>query len=195
MAATNRYVQICRTATRFFCHAITCPGTEIVWVLRAETLPFKANSTITIRFYKRSEMECPIFVIRIFWLCENPWSNFERILKNPVVISSKSIRNLIEPSMKTIKNKIIKEIKGKLLFVKVDAATRMNRSFLGINVQFIKDGIINMRTLSVYELTGAYIKDVILEVLELFEVKLHHVYTMTTDNGANMDKCIDLLKN
>lgn len=119
-------------------------------------------------------------------------------LKNPCVISSKSIRSMIEPSSKTIKAIIIEEIKGKLLSLKVDAATRMNRSFLGINVQFIKDGFINIRTLSVYELkdkhSGSYLKGVILEVLKSFDVKLHQIYTMTTDNGANMLKCIELMK-
>lgn len=62
----------------------------------------------------------------------------------------------------------------------------------------MKDGFIELRTLAVRELkeshTALYIKSIILEVLIDFEINLNQVYTFTTDNGANMIKCVDTLK-
>lgn len=55
-----------------------------------------------------------------------------------------------------------------------------------------------MRTLAVRELTeshtGEYLKSVIIEVLTSFEINVYQIYTVTSDNGANMIKCTDILQ-
>ncbi|CAH0389159.1 unnamed protein product [Bemisia tabaci] len=55
-----------------------------------------------------------------------------------------------------------------------------------------------MRTLGVSELTGRHtgenLRDVIIEVLEEYDINIKEVYTSTTDNGSNMMKVSDLLK-
>lgn len=116
-----------------------------------------------------------------------------------VVINKQNIRDMIEPTAESVKKAIIKEVKNKFLSLKVDAATRLSRSFLGINIQFIKDDKIVLRTLAVRELkeahTGAYLKSVIIDVLNSFEIKLKQIFTITSDNGANMLKCVDLISN
>lgn len=56
-----------------------------------------------------------------------------------------------------------------------------------------------MRTLAVRELveshTGEYLKSVIVEVLTSFQINVSQIYTVTTDNGANMVKCTNILQN
>lgn len=142
---------------------------------------------------------------RPFTLIED--SGFRKII-NPIIeaiskkdkisINSSNIRDMVAPSAQECKNDIINDVKNRMVSLKVDAATRIGRSFLGINVQFMKSGSINLRTLAVRELkeshTAAYIKTVILEVLSDFKIHLKQVYTFTTDNGANMVKCVDILK-
>jgi len=40
-----------------------------------------------------------------------------------------------------------------------------------------------------------YLKDTILNVLKKFKIDINQVYTITSDNGANMLKAIDLFEN
>lgn len=119
-------------------------------------------------------------------------------LKSKTRINAQNIRDDILVSASELKLKITNQLSKKMISLKVDAATRMNRSFLGINVQFMEENQIVLRTLSVHELhqshTGAYLKDVIINCLESFGVKNTQIYTITCDNGANMIKCVDLIR-
>lgn len=69
-------------------------------------------------------------------------------------ITAASIKSLIPTKCDEFKSKIIEET----------SASRLNRSFLGINIQFLKMGKIEIRTLAVRELkernTGVYLKRV-----------------------------------
>lgn len=116
-----------------------------------------------------------------------------------VTINKENIRKMIEPTAEKCKEKIMKEVQNKMISLKVDAASRMSRSFLGINIQFMVDDKINLRTLAVRELkeshTAEYLKTVIIEVLTSFEISIKQIYTVTSDNGANMVKCTDILQN
>nr|XP_018908556.1 PREDICTED: uncharacterized protein LOC109038074 [Bemisia tabaci] len=86
----------------------------------------------------------------------------------------------------------------KVLSLKVDGVSRLNRCFLGVNVQYIDKGQVCIRTLGVPELTGRHtrenLRDVIIEVSEEYDINIKKVYTSTTDNGSNMMKVSDLLK-
>ena len=80
-------------------------------------------------------------------------------------INSHKLRDAIAEEAIDVKRKIKEEIKGKLISLKVDGATCLGRSFLGINIQFMKDGKIHIRTLGVVELSerhsAEYLKNVI----------------------------------
>ncbi|XP_065314825.1 zinc finger BED domain-containing protein 4-like [Gordionus sp. m RMFG-2023] len=90
-----------------------------------------------------------------------------------------------------------KEIYQKLISLKLDIATRYDRSILGINIQFIDNGEIKLRTLCMKEIkerhTSEYLKKIILDVLNEHEIRIDQIYTITTDNAANMIKLIKLL--
>lgn len=113
-------------------------------------------------------------------------------------ISAANIKSLIPTKCEEFKNQIIEETTGIMISLKVDAATRLHRSFLGINIQFLKLGKIEIRTLAVRELkerhTAIYLKRVIKDVLDEYSINLNQIYTITSDNGANMVKCVDLLE-
>lgn len=42
---------------------------------------------------------------------------------------------------------------------------------------------------------GIYLKDTILNVLKKFKININQIYTITSDNGANMLKAINLIEN
>ncbi|CAG7727624.1 unnamed protein product [Allacma fusca] len=71
----------------------------------------------------------------------------------------------------------------------MDIATRLNRSFIGINVQFYKEGRFRLYTLAVKELHKSHTAETILEYLEntIKEYGIHReqVYSATVDNGSN----------
>lgn len=73
----------------------------------------------------------------------------------------------------------------------------MGRSFLGVNMQYVENGQLVLRTLAVKELfdrhTGAYLKTVITDILKSFGTSTNQIYTCTTDSGTNMIKAISLL--
>lgn len=81
--------------------------------------------------------------------------------------------------------------------LKIDSATCRDRSVLGINVQYASGVRIVLRTLAVRELTerhtGTYISSVVQEVLAEYKVSLKQVYSITADNGANMQKAVKVL--
>ncbi|GLV46433.1 hypothetical protein CBL_20772 [Carabus blaptoides fortunei] len=85
-----------------------------------------------------------------------------------------------------------------MICLKIDAATRLDRSMLGLNIQFIKHGKIMLRTLGIKELkerhTAEYLKEIILKTLKEYEINYTQIYSITTDNGANMIKTVNLLQ-
>lgn len=86
----------------------------------------------------------------------------------------------------------------KLISLKVDVASRHGRSFLGLNIQFVQDGKILIRTLGVVELTdkhtSEHLKNVIFGVFEKFNISINNIYSFTSDNAANMLKLHSLLE-
>lgn len=111
-------------------------------------------------------------------------------MKSKKSINVNNIGHKVENHAKNIKQEIINETKNIMVCLKLDIASRLDRSILGINIQYVLRDKIILRTLAMREMkerhTSAYIKDVVMQVLELYEISLHQIYTITTDNGANM---------
>lgn len=82
--------------------------------------------------------------------------------------------------------------------MKVDIASRHNRSFFGLNVQYIKNGSLQLRTLAVKELfdshTSTYLTQIVKEILSKFDLDLDKIYSFTSDNGRNMVKLGELIQ-
>nr|XP_029713643.1 uncharacterized protein LOC115257827 [Aedes albopictus] len=85
-----------------------------------------------------------------------------------------------------IRQALAAEMKNRLLSVKVDSASRYNRHVLGINVQYVLDCKIVIRTLGMIEVkerqTAAFLKTKILEVLQSYGVNVDQIFSITVDN-------------
>ena len=141
---------------------------------------------------------------RPFRLIED--SGFRKILDpllqglgNKACINVENIHEGVTTLANSIRNDIKTDIQNKFISLKIDSATRLNRSILGVNAQYIKDGKPILRTLAMKEMTyrhtSEYIKACVLGVLESYEVSLDQVFSITSDNGANIIKSITLLSN
>lgn len=116
---------------------------------------------------------------------------------NLSTLSSHNIMDLVSKKCLDIKNKIRRVVKQKMICLKMDIATRHDRSILGINIQLISHGQIYIYSLSMKELTGRHtahnLKEEVETVLEEYNINKKQIYSITTDNGRNMIKAVDLL--
>lgn len=107
-----------------------------------------------------------------------------------LTINHKTIRPYIEHVADTLREKIKTELKGRLISIMADIATKNHRGVLGINVQYYSEGKIVLRTIGAIEMHirhfGENIKDLILQLLNSYGVSIDQVHSYTTDCGANM---------
>ncbi|KAH8385480.1 hypothetical protein KR093_007926 [Drosophila rubida] len=95
-------------------------------------------------------------------------------------ITSPNIMNFVTVKEQLVKNNIRALVKGKLVSLKIDVATRMDKAILGINLQMIHGSLakteIIVKTLGMIELeeshTGVYMKTKILETLDDYGISL-----------------------
>ena len=121
-----------------------------------------------------------------------------RTINPPIAINENSIREAIIHKAIEIRNEIKEEIENKLVCLKIDGATRHGRSFIGVNIQYILNRKIIIRTLGLREMfersTSENLKNLILNILREYDITVHNIYTITTDDGSNMLKLIQLLE-
>lgn len=89
---------------------------------------------------------------------------------------------------------IKKELRGKLISIMIDIASKYGRSVLGVSVQFIKDDKIVLRTLRMFQLndthTGDRLASILKSIFDDYDININQVYTITTDNGKNLLKAV-----
>lgn len=113
--------------------------------------------------------------------------------------NSKSIGSLINDMAKSLRCEISSEVGKKYVCLKLDIASRMERSIMGINIQYInKNFEVIVHTIGMVELFerhhSHYLKAQVLEILEKFNIHINQIYSITTDNGANVIKTSKLLQ-
>ncbi|KAH8354520.1 hypothetical protein KR084_009394 [Drosophila pseudotakahashii] len=99
-------------------------------------------------------------------------------------ITSRNIMSFVSAREHSIKDGIRALVKGKLLSLKIDVATRMDKAILGVNMQMIHTNInkteIIVKTLGMIQLTcahtGVYIKQKILEILDDYGITLDQIF-------------------
>jgi bifunctional polynucleotide phosphatase/kinase len=114
-----------------------------------------------------------------------------------ITISPENIRDKVEGKAKEIRDQVKKDVKNRLVSIKMDCATRLDRALLGINLQFNQKGKIQLYTLAIIEVkkshTAVNFEQILLDVFCVFGIKLWQVYSITTNNGANMLKACRIL--
>ncbi|RVE42487.1 hypothetical protein evm_012859 [Chilo suppressalis] len=112
-------------------------------------------------------------------------------------LNSHSIKQFVSQIAEKKRADIAADIRGRMISIKVDSATRLDRSFFAVNTQYIVDGSIHIKHLGVVELharsTAEYLKEKLLYILRKFKINIEQIYSITTDNGANMVKIVRLL--
>ncbi|XP_065365489.1 uncharacterized protein LOC135958514 [Calliphora vicina] len=123
----------------------------------------------------------------------------EQIFKgiNMNAITSNNIMSLVNEEETKLKRLIRKKLTNKIISLKMDSATRHDRSMFGVNAQIIDKGKVEVFTLSMKEIcvpqTAVNLKLEVEEVLREFNIAKKQIYTITTDNGRNMLKAVDML--
>lgn len=88
-------------------------------------------------------------------------------------------------------------MRGKAVSVMIDIATRYNRSVLGINIAYMHNSKVVVRTIGMQVLrfthTAANLVKVIKKHLSDYCIHLEQIISFTTDNGKNMIKSAALL--
>lgn len=116
-------------------------------------------------------------------LNEKPGEGIQRI-------DSRSVKPIIDTTAEKIKRRITDEVRGRLICLKLDTATRLGRDVLSVNIQFIDKNQIKVRTLAMVELrqrhTAEHLEKVVIDVLTPFKIDVTQIYSCTTDNASNM---------
>jgi hypothetical protein len=113
-------------------------------------------------------------------------------------INSKNIQQSIHDFSDQVREAVKKELEGRIVSLKADIVSKYGQSVLGLNVQFVGDGELKIRTLGMVSLeerhTGEYIAEIVQKTIERFGLKVEQIYTFTTDNGANMLAAASILE-
>lgn len=94
-------------------------------------------------------------------------------------INRHNVRLEIAKRAEMMREKIRLEVKKKMLCLKIDCATRLDRKVIGINTQFTHDGVRKLRCLCMKEVfesqTGEFLKGVLDSTLRKFNISKSQV--------------------
>lgn len=132
----------------------------------------------------------------LHWLLDSGFQrSFGPILNAAnIILNVQTVVDLIRDRSQKIRTKLQSITCGKLVSVKVDCLTKIDRLFIGVHVQLIHDGEIVVFTLNILELqvpqSVESLKQSILAELEKFGISCDYIYTITIDNGVNTFKTV-----
>ncbi|XP_055534133.1 uncharacterized protein LOC129723755 [Wyeomyia smithii] len=131
------------------------------------------------------------------------WEGFRMIL-NPISeslnlkINRSNIKDHLAAAADKMRHAMKEEMRGKLICLTIDSASRHGRSVLGINVQYCLADAVAVRNLAMLEVTerqtAIFLKNKTMEVLKLYEVSLNQIFSVTVDNETNMCAAVKELK-
>lgn len=118
-------------------------------------------------------------------------------LGNKLQINRQNMQEEVMKRAHTSREELSNILQNRLISLKVDSATRLDRSVLGINLQFIEDEHVVTKTLAMREMfersTSSNLCNIIINVLKEYKLSVKQIYSLTSDNGANMIKATKLL--
>ncbi|KAM9330121.1 LOW QUALITY PROTEIN: uncharacterized protein PAF06_009560 [Gastrophryne carolinensis] len=122
--------------------------------------------------------------------------NGEMAKKLGVSLERESIRKLIIEEAQCKKEELQKVLKGRFVFLKMDACTRHRVNYFAINVRFVDENNKTItRTLGLKDTqahhTSDYLQKLVEGVLKDFEIKKEQILCVVTDNASNMLSTIE----
>ncbi|KAE9528693.1 hypothetical protein AGLY_012268, partial [Aphis glycines] len=131
----------------------------------------------------------PIYTTLCDHMCYIQWCDSWRV-------NSRNIKNQVKEHASEIVKNIKLDVYKRLVSLKVDCVTRLNRSIIGVNVQYIKDDKLNIKILGMTELsekhTSEYLKKVLINILKKYDIDNRQVYSIICDNGRNIVKMVKI---
>ncbi|XP_062553618.1 uncharacterized protein LOC134218522 [Armigeres subalbatus] len=164
-----------------------------------------AEPAITIRMTKQRLIGGVVKMVTIHGLPFEftEWDGFQEIVEPllkafNLTVNRHNIKQYVAKAAEGIDCLIIQELHGLMISLKMDIVSKMYRSMLGINCQYINNtGAVVKRNLGIIELhnrhTSQYLKDELLKILKFFGVDVCQIVAVTIDNASNMVKLVKLL--
>jgi hypothetical protein len=139
------------------------------------------------------------FVKMLKMVCKMAGENAPDYLKLhiPAEFNVETLKSDIQAAFLYIKMQISHEVKDSLVSLMVDIRSKRGKAILGMQIQYVVDDQIKIRTIGMIRMlrphTGAYIAELIESKLKDYNISLDQIYSLTTDNGANMLKAVSLV--
>lgn len=96
-----------------------------------------------------------------------------------------------------IVEKIRVETRGASISVMADSATKHRRSILGLSIQYMHEGKIKIRTIGMVDMTVSHTAENLMNAIvnrsKFYEIEMHQVLSITTDNASNMSAMVNLM--
>lgn len=112
-------------------------------------------------------------------------------------INIDKVKTRVSEISEEMRKQIMLETKDNLISLALDICTKNNRVILGINIQYILNGEIVVRTLGMPRLTQSHtakhVADIVKETLQNFGISVIQIYCVTTDNASYMLLCPEVL--
>lgn len=106
-----------------------------------------------------------------------------------------NVRKFVISAADNLKAELKKDLEGKLVYVKVDCATRIRTSYMGVNIRLVdKNNTAVTHTLVVKDTNAEHssfaLRKLISSVLEDFGIPLQNVLCCISDNASNMVRLV-----
>lgn len=112
-------------------------------------------------------------------------------------ISCYTIKRAIAERASKIRERIQNEAKNSFVSLKLDIASRHNRSVLGICINYAYQNDVKIRTIAMHTLRMAHtaknIYDIVKLELNRNNIGINQIYSVSTDNAKNLSKTIQLM--
>ncbi|ESO07052.1 hypothetical protein HELRODRAFT_184670 [Helobdella robusta] len=123
----------------------------------------------------------------------------EMAKKLGVSMGHDAVRHLVITTADSSRMKLRQTLREQLCYLKLDAATRGNKNYLAINLQFYNEtsNKSEIKTLDIVDTEGnhnsLYVKNQIKETLKKFDIEEKQILSICVDNAANMTSAVNKL--
>ncbi|XP_077547934.1 E3 SUMO-protein ligase ZBED1-like [Haemaphysalis longicornis] len=112
-------------------------------------------------------------------------------------ITTETVKDRVQEEAKSKREEISQSLKNGMFSLKIDSASRLDRALLGINAQYAENGKLILQPLAMNKFydrhTAEHLTSQVKNTLSRYDLSVTQVYSVTTDNGANMLKAACLL--